>query len=127
MRRLRHELRLWINLNSSGSNNVLLPNQTIALSRTGSLTFSATEPEGVGGVTGRINIPNSRFYVPFYLDAGGGAVPFTWEIYSGIAYKAANWIDLSAGYRYLAFEDGRRNGLQKLDLGGAVVAANFRF
>jgi hypothetical protein len=109
------------------TNDILLPNRTIALSRTGSLTFSGTEPEGVGGITGRINIPNSRFYLPFYFDAGGGAVPFTWEVYTGIAYKAASWVDVSAGYRYLAFEDGSKSGVQKLDLGGAIIAANFRF
>ncbi|MGH7069028.1 MAG: hypothetical protein ACREFO_03310 [Acetobacteraceae bacterium] len=109
------------------TNDILLPNRTIALSRSGSLTFSGTEPEGVGGITGRINIPNSRFYVPFYFDAGGGAVPLTWEAYTGIAYKVASWVDVSAGYRYLAFEDGSRSGIQKLDLGGAIIAANFRF
>ena len=109
------------------TNDILLPNRTIALSRSGSLTYSGAAPEGVGGITGRINIPGSRFYVPFYFDAGGGAVPLTWEIYTGIAYRAASWVDLSAGYRYLAFEDGGRSGIQKLDLGGAIIAADFRF
>ncbi len=109
------------------TNDILLPNRTVALSRTGSLTFSGTEPEGVGGITGRINIPNSRFYLPFYFDAGSGAIPLTWEIYTGIAYKAASWVDVSAGYRYLAFEDGSKSGVQKLELGGAIIAANFRF
>jgi len=109
------------------TNDILLPNRTIALTRTGSLTLGRTDPEGVGGVTGRINIPHSRFYIPFYLDAGGGSVPFTWQAYGALAYQAARWIDVSAGYRYLAFNSGSHNGVEKLTLGGAIIAANFRF
>jgi len=109
------------------TNDIFLPNQTIALSRDGSLNLATTKVEGVGGVTGRINIPNSSFYLPFYLDAGGGAVPFTWQVYGGVAYRAATWADLSLGYRYLAFEQGNVNGVRNLSLGGIILAANFRF
>ena len=75
------------------SNDILLPNQTIALSRSGSLNLGVTKPEGVGGVAGRINIPNSAFYLPFYFDAGGGSVPFTWQVYAEIAWQAASYVD----------------------------------
>ncbi len=109
------------------TDDILLPNRTVALSRGGSLDFSTTKPEGFAGVTGRINIPNSRFYLPFYVDAGGGAVPFTWQIYGGVAYQAASWADLTLGYRYLSFQGGPKNGFQDLDLGGVILAANFRF
>jgi hypothetical protein len=110
------------------SDDVLLPNRTIALSRTGSLNLGTTKAEGVGGVTGRINIPNSGFYLPLYFDAGGGSVPFTWQAYGAIAYQAASWVDLSAGYRYLSFRGGNNhNGVQNLSFGGALLAANFRF
>jgi hypothetical protein len=78
-------------------------------------------------VTGRFNIPNSSFYLPFYLDAGGGGLPFTWQAYGGIAYSAATWADVSAGYRYLNFQNGGSSGVRSLSLGGVIVAANFRF
>jgi hypothetical protein len=108
--------------------DILLPNRTLALSRTGTLNLGVTKPEGIGGVTGRIKIPNSKVYLPFYLDAGGGAVPFTWQVYAGIAYELASWADISLGYRYLAFRGGGGNsGVQNLDLGGPLFAANFRF
>jgi hypothetical protein len=57
--------------------NIYAPNGTIALSRVRSLNPGVTKAEGIGGVTARINIPHASFYVPFYLDAGGGAVRFT--------------------------------------------------
>jgi hypothetical protein len=101
---------------------------TLALSRNGSLNLGTTKPEGVGGITGRINIPNSSFYLPFYVDAGGGAVPFTWQIYGGVAYQAASWVDVSVGYRYLSFQGGSsHNGFQNLNLNGVLLAGNFRF
>ena len=108
--------------------DVFAPDQTIALSRGGSLTLGVAKVEGIGGITGRVNIPYSSFYLPFYVDAGGGAVPFTWQAYAGIAYKAAEWVDVSVGYRYLAFEGGSKiRGVEKLDLGGAILVGNFRF
>jgi hypothetical protein len=110
------------------SNDILLPDRTIALSRSGNLSLGLTKPEGVGGVTGRINIPNSAFYLPFYFDAGGGSVPFTWQVYAGIAWQATSYLDLSLGYRHLAFQNGgKTRGVQDLNLGGALLAGNFHF
>ncbi|MBS0639238.1 MAG: hypothetical protein U1E70_10500 [Acetobacteraceae bacterium] len=107
--------------------DILAPDRSIALSRTGSLTSARTLFTGIGGLAARINIPDSKFYVPFYVDAGSGGVPFTWQIYSGIGYAAASWVDLSAGYRYLSFQDGSANGVRNLSLGGAILVANFKF
>jgi opacity protein-like surface antigen len=108
--------------------DILAPDRTIALSRGGSVGLSKTLLNGIGGITGRINIPNSKFYLPFYFDAGGGGVPFTWQIYGGLGYAAASWVDVSAGYRYLTFQNGGSGtGVRNLSLGGAILVANFRF
>jgi hypothetical protein len=109
------------------TSDILLPDRTIGLSRIGGFSLSRTLVEGVGGVKGRINIPNSRFYIPFYADAGGGSAPVTWQLYSGIGYQAATWADVSVGYRYLRFAGNTGSGVQNLSLGGVLLAANFRF
>ena len=109
------------------SNDILAPDHTVALPRGGSLNIGQSYFNAIGGVTGRINIPNSKFYLPFYVDAGGGALPFTWQIYGGVAYSAASWADLSVGYRYLTFQNGGNTGVRNLSLGGPILAANFRF
>jgi hypothetical protein len=101
-------------------------NNTLVLPRTGSLNVGQTYFNAIGGVTGRINIPNSRFYLPFYADVGGGGLPLTWQIYAGIAYSVASWADLSVGYRGLTFQNGNA-GVRNFSLRGAIVAANFRF
>ncbi len=109
--------------------DILAPNRTVVLSHGGSVVLSKTLFDGIGGLTGRIAIPNSKFYLPFYFDAGGGAAPFTWQAYGGVGYAAASWIDVSAGYRYLSFQNGgsSSNGVRNLSLGGAILVANFRF
>ena len=109
------------------SANIYGPNNTLALSRTGSLSIGQTYFNAIGGVTGRINIPNSKFYLPFYFDVGGGGLPLTWQAYGGIAYSVASWADLSVGYRYLTFQNGGNTGVRNLSFRGAIIAANFRF
>jgi opacity protein-like surface antigen len=110
------------------TSDITLPNRTIALSKSGTLNIGRTEPEGIGGITGRINIPNSRFYLPFYFDAGGGSVPFTWQVYAGVAWQPKDWVDVSVGYRHLSFQNGSKTtGIKDLNLGGALLAANFHF
>lgn len=108
--------------------DILAPNRTLALSRNGTLNVDNVYFDGIGGLTGRIKIPHSRFYLPFYVDAGGGEIPFTWQAYGAVAYSLSRWTDLSAGYRYVSFQSGNSgSGVRKLSLGGPIIAANFRF
>ena len=109
------------------STSIFDPNHTLVLPRTGSLNVGQTYFNAIGGITGRINIPNSRFYLPFYADIGGGGLPLTWQIYAGIAYSVASWADLSVGYRNLTFQNGNTGGVRTFSQRGAIVAANFRF
>jgi hypothetical protein len=109
------------------SADIQAPNGMLALSRGGQLNIHNTYFNAIAGVTGRINIPNSKFYLPFYLDAGGGALPFTWQVYGGVAYAATSWADVSIGYRYLAFEKGASTGVQNLALSGVTLGFNIRF
>ncbi len=107
--------------------NIYTQSGAIALSRDGSDEINNVYFNAIGGVTGRINIPHSKFYLPFYADIGGGALPLTWQVYGGVAYRVATWADLSAGYRYLRFESGGSTAVRDLSLGGVVLGANIRF
>lgn len=44
-----------------------------------------------------------------------------------VGYGVSEAIDLSAGYRYLAFQNGGSSGVRKLLLCGAILVANFGF
>ena len=112
-------------LNWTLAANITAPDGTIALSRDGGGTVRASVWNGIGGIRGRVNVPNSNFFLPYYLDVGGGGVPFTWQAYAGVGYQAG-FADLSLGYRWLAFE-GHNETVRRLALGGALFAAAFRF
>ncbi len=113
--------------NYTFSADILDKNGTVALSRGGSLSVNETYFEGVGGVTGRFNIPDSKFYIPFYFDAGGGALPFTWQAYTGLSYATGKWGDVGLGYRYLTFQNGGSTGVRNLSLSGVLLSGNFHF
>jgi hypothetical protein len=105
---------------------VLLPNRTVALASSGSLSTSVANWDAIGGVTGLFVIPNSSFYVPYYFDVGTGDVPLTWQAYAGLGYRAS-WADLSVGYRYLAFNNKGSAAVQSLAMSGVVATATFHF
>jgi hypothetical protein len=109
-------------LNYTLASDITLPNQSLVLSRTGSEQSGADFWEGVGGVRGRVNIPSSEFFVPFYADVGGGGVSLTWQVFAGLGYRTSV-ADLSIGYRYLAFENGGNSKVNKLTMGGVLLAA----
>jgi hypothetical protein len=111
------------NLNAA----IFLPRRTIPFARSGTLTADAGYWEGIGGVTGQFDFPNSNFFVPYYFDAGGGGMPLTWQAFAGIGYHAAGWADLSLGYRYLDFQNSSTAHVQNLALGGPIFVASFRF
>src|SRR5262249_54986618 len=99
---------------------------TIALDRVGTLNSNVAYWDGIAGITGRFDIPNTNFFVPYYFDVGTGELPFTWEAYSGVGYHA-KWADIALGYRYLDFQNNSSARVQNLSLGGPIMVATFRF
>jgi hypothetical protein len=102
------------------------PRGGIALGKNGALSLNQTYVDGIVGVTGRLNVPNTAFYVPYYLDVGTGGNQFTWQGFAGLGYKW-QYADLSVGYRYESFQNGSGKPLQSLNLGGPIAAASFHF
>jgi hypothetical protein len=108
------------------ADDIRLPNGTVGLSRSGSLGLGKDYWDGIGGVRGRFNIPNSRFFVPYWFDVGSGGMPLTWQAYVALGYRTSV-ADLSIGYRYLDFEQSGDKTVHNMSLGGALLAASFRF
>ncbi len=117
-------------INASTSYNLnaalLLPNRTIALARSGALGVNVDDWDAIVGATGRVSIANSNFYVPYYVDVGTGALPLTWQAFTGLGYHTS-FADYSIGYRYLAFETSGSAPVKSLSMGGVMAAATFHF
>jgi hypothetical protein len=109
--------------------NIYLPppnGSTIALAKNGSLGANVADWDAIVGARGRFDIPNGNFFVPFYLDVGTGALPLTWQAFTGLGYHTT-WADYSLGYRYLDFQTNGSSPVKNLAMGGVMVAASFHF
>ena len=96
------------------------------LGPSGSLSLTKNLWNGIGGVRGKINIPNSAFYIPFYGDVGAGASNVTWQVSSGVGYRTS-WADLALGWRYLTFDQSNNRAVKTLSLNGPYLSASFKF
>lgn len=101
--------------------------QGATLARQGSVSQTTNVVDGIIGVRGRINLGSQgRWYVPYYADIGVGTSEYTMQASAGVAY-AARWGDIQLSYRYLAYELGGSELVQRLTLKGPVLSAVFRF
>jgi hypothetical protein len=93
----------------------------------GDVSASRDVWNGIAGLRGRIRIPESRFFIPYYFDIGGGGSQPTWQIASGLGYQAARWLAISATYRYLMFNQSSNALVQRVALRGPIAMMNFVF
>jgi opacity protein-like surface antigen len=79
----------------------------------------------IGGVRGEIKLKNS-WYMPYYLDIGGGSSDLTWQAAAGIGYHfGENW-DFLLIYRYLDFDIGGPV-LDDLTVNGPLIGVRYKF
>ena len=121
---------LWLNSTSNYSLSVQFfgpqGNAGPSFGGIGSLSASDAIWNGIIGLRGRVLLGASGFFLPYYVDVGGGGSSPTWQIYSGVGYQTG-WAGVSLGYRYLSFHQGSSALIQNLSFGGLYLAGNFRF
>jgi hypothetical protein len=78
------------------------------------------------GAKGQVKLGDTPWFVPYYLDVGGGDSATTWQAALGLGY-AYRWGDVRLDYRYLSYSDNGNRSVQNLDLGGLALGVNFRF
>lgn len=95
--------------------------------RSGSAEQGVDLWDGVVGLRGNARFGGGKkWFVPYYLDAGSGTSKFTWQALLGVGYSFG-WGDLLLVYRYLSFEEGDAQPLQRLYFSGPALGATFRF
>jgi hypothetical protein len=92
----------------------------------GDVTASRTVADGIAGLRGRIRIPNTPLFVPYYFDIGAGGSQLTWQIASGLGYQFNKWGAASVTYRYLSFHHSGAV-VDTTTLKGPVLMVNFTF
>lgn len=81
---------------------------------------------GIVGVRGRLNIADSGFFVPYYLDLGVGDSNFTWQTFGGIGYQTG-WAGVQLGWRYMSYDQGGNALVRDMTMSGAYLTVNFSF
>lgn len=95
--------------------------------RTGTAEADIHPWDGIVGLKGRASFGDAhRWSVPFYVDVGTGQSDLTWQMAGGIGYRFA-WGEMTAMWRYLAYEMKSGQGLERLNFNGPVVGAIFRW
>lgn len=116
----------FLNLNSKTGLNTSVANTSYVGDRTLYSTITATD--AIGGFKGRVRISDSNFYVPFYVDAGGGSsvAKLTTQQILGIGY-AFSQVDISLVYSNLYYSLSKNQVSSYLNMSGPALAATFRF
>ncbi len=79
------------------------------------------------GLKGRWNLGDSKFFVPFYVDAGGGPESsFTSQAYLGIG-RAFDWGDVSLVAKNVYYQIKPNKATVDMNMFGAALAVTFRF
>jgi hypothetical protein len=95
--------------------------------RSGSGEVSSSKWNGIVGVKGRLALGADRtWFAPFYLDAGTGDSKLTWQALGGIGY-AFSWGDVTATWRYLAYNNKSGSAIQDMNMSGPDIAFVFHW
>lgn len=78
------------------------------------------------GVKGQYSFAE-KWYIPYYLDIGGGNSDFTWQALAGINFRAAKWVDIALVYRHLEWDFKSSKVLDDVSFSGPALGAIFRF
>ena len=96
------------------------------LGRVGGVSGSSQIWNGIAGLRGNVHLGQTRLFVPYYVDIGGGGSHPTWQVSSGLGYQFG-WGAVSAVYRYLSFNQSSAPVVKKLTLRGPMLMADFTF
>ena len=76
---------------------------SVTFPRSGTVEKTENIWAGIVGAKGRIKLGQSDWFVPYYVDVGGGSSVFTWQGVVGVGY-AFKWGGVQLDYRYLYYD-----------------------
>lgn len=78
------------------------------------------------GIRGRWIPGGGNWFVPYYLDIGGGSSDTTSQLAVGVGY-AFHWGDIAFAWRYVSYKRSDADILQKLSLEGPSIGLTWHF
>lgn len=96
------------------------------LPQAGSHTETVDLWDAIVGVRGSVKLGGGNWFIPYYLDAGGGSSTLTWQGMSGIGYSF-RWGDVLLAHRHLFYDQEGDKLIQDFSFSGPALGATFRF
>jgi hypothetical protein len=104
--------------------NGSIPGQP-GLVRNGSATVTVSDWNAIVGVKGRANLgADGKWFVPYYVDVGGGQSKLTWQAIAGVGYQFG-WGAVLATWRYLDYDFKSGSKVESLNFNGAAIGVSF--
>jgi hypothetical protein len=66
-----------------------------------------------------------RWFVPYYLDLGGGNSDYTWQGILGLGYTFSSWGEVIVAWKYLDYEFKKNNA--SLSMSGPAIGIGFNW
>ena len=97
------------------------------IGRSGEASVDGNNWDAIVGLKGRYFFgAERRWFLPYYVDVGGGQSKLTWQINGGVGYKF-DWGSTFLTYRYLDYQFKSGNALQSMNMSGALLGVAFQF
>jgi len=110
---------LWLNASTTISDPAL----GVSFKQTSTQNITAA----IAGLKGRWHLGDSNYFIPFYIDVGGGqSSSFTSQAYLGIGHSY-HWGDVSLVAKNVYYQFKPNNTNVDLNMFGAAVAVTFKF
>jgi len=96
-----------------------------AFPQSGTLSRSQSLVAGIGGIKGTVKLGGGNWFLPYFLDAGGGGFT-TWQAMAGVGY-AFSWGDVVLTYRHLYLDMGSGGLVQSTSMSGPMLGVVWHF
>jgi hypothetical protein len=80
--------------------------------------------DGILGVKGQIRFPDTRWFVPYYLDVGTGSSNWTWQALLGAGYRF-DWGEVTLAVKSLSYDFGKDDADVRFT--GPALGVGFRW
>ena len=95
--------------------------------RSGSSTISSSYWDAIVGIKGRQSFgEGGRWFLPYYLDVGGGQSKLTWQVNAGVGYRF-DWGAVGVTWRYLDYQFKSGEAIDSMSMNGPVLGVAFRW
>jgi hypothetical protein len=94
--------------------------------RQGSGTSNPNNWDAIVGFKGRAMFgAKHAWFVPYYLDLGGGNSDYTWQGILGLGYTFSSWGEVAVVWRYLDYQFKKNNA--SLSMSGPAIGIGFNW